>query len=123
MKTSKSGRIHLVFMGGIFLLLIVGLRFIDDQSYVTYRRSEMEALLTFDYKLEGYYLLLLANELNIEEGISYGSLEEYRTSVKTEGEFVIEFCKNKKTVEVIGYYKAKERQRYSIKIQQGDSAD
>lgn len=121
--TVKNGRIHLVFLGGIFLLLLLGGRFVEEQSEFRYRRSEMESLLAFDYRLEAYYLLILSNELIIEEGVSYGGLEEYEVSEKPEGEFLIEIRRNPHEVEVVGYYAGEERQKYLIKQESGFSTD
>lgn len=115
MNSEKKGSIHLVLMGGVFLLMLLGLRFAEEHSDFKYRRAEMEALLAFEYRLEAYYLLILADELKIEEGVSYGSLEGYEVAEKPEGAFVIEFQKNHRTVEIVGLYAEKERQRYSIK--------
>ena len=122
-KTSKQGRIHLVMLGVVFLLLLVGLTFAEERAVLKIKQMEMKALLDFDYKLEAYYLLLLSGGLMIDEGVSYGSLEEYEVSEKPQGEFVIEFQKDTERVEIVGYYAGKERQRYEFRNETGDSTE
>ena len=110
-------------LGGVFLLLLVGLTFAEERAVLKVKQIEMKALLDFDYKLEGYYLLLLSGGLMVDEGVSYGSLEEYEVSEKPQGEFVIEFQKDTERVEIVGYYAGKERQRYEFRNETGDSTE
>ena len=74
-----------MMLGGVFLLLLVGLTFAEERAVLKVKQIEMKALLDFDYKLEGYYLLLLSGGLMVDEGVSYGSLEEYEVSEKPQG--------------------------------------
>ncbi|WP_143093523.1 hypothetical protein [Proteiniclasticum ruminis] len=104
-------------------MLMVGLTFTEERAVLKVKQMEMEALLDFDYKLEGYYLLLLSGGLMVDEGVSYGSLEEYEVSEKPQGEFVIEFQKDTERVEIVGYYGGKERQRYEFRNQTGDGTE
>lgn len=115
MILGKKGSIHLSLLIGVFALLLMISSFHRQSLGFVKRKEELQAMLTFDYQLEAYYLLLHSKELILEGEIAYGQLDCYKISnTKPEGDFSIVFYKTEMGIIVEGTYQDKIRESYII---------
>lgn len=97
----KPGKLSLVL--AIYSLLVLGVLLMLSAEGLQMRkmRTEAEAMLVFDYAVEGYYLLLSSGSLSPREDTAYGSIPgevlqdfpppgNYVKITKGEGEMILE---------------------------------
>ena len=79
------------------------------------RRNEYEAMLQFDYRLEGYFLLLKSGSLLMAGDTSFGSLESYEWVVVKDPKSYIQLTRMGEEISLNGYFLGKLRKTYEIK--------
>ena len=97
----------------LFLLLAAG-NLLREQMDLKMASRGYERALTFDYRLEGYYLLIRTGSLLPDEGLSYGSLDDYGLADTFSGRDYIEILSDASKVRVRGFYEDRLREEYTV---------
>lgn len=106
---------NIYFAGVCVFILLVSLSLTGEAMKGRLKRKEYEAMLQFDYRLEGYFLLLISKSLVLEENMSYGSLERYELKEHQDPGTFIRLTQREEGTLLEGYFEGKLRKTYEIK--------
>ena len=113
-REAKKGFMNIFFAGVCVFILMVGLSLTVEAMEGRMRRREYREMLKFDYRLEGYFLLLWSGSLEIPDGLAFGSLEGYEVLPSKAGETYITMNQEEGSILLQGYYEGKLRKTYEV---------
>ncbi len=112
---SKSGFVHLFFLGVVIILFMVFSTLTSEAMNQKLIRKELEYKLKLDYATESYYLLLREGEILAEQGTSYGSLDiQALCRDKPENRY-IQVDHGEETITITAWNQGKRRGEFEIK--------
>lgn len=111
---TKQGFMNIFFAGVCVFILMVGLSLTVEAMEGRMRRRDYREMLKFDYRLEGYFLLLWSGSLQIPDGLTYGDLESYGVLPSKAGETYITMEQEEGAILLQGYYEGKLRKTYEV---------
>lgn len=113
-RGTKKGFMNIYFAGICVFILLVSMTLTGEAMKGRLKRHEYEAMLQFDYRLEGYFLLLKSGSLVMEGETNYGSLERYELKDQKEPKTHIKLTQTENGIRLEGYYNGKLRKTYEI---------
>jgi|GEM_PF-1356682 len=114
-RVKKKGFMNVYFAGVCVIILLASMSLTGEAMKERLRRNELEAMLQFDYRLEGYFLLLKSGSLTMEEGIRFGSLESYEWIAIRDPKTYIQLIQTWDGIRLEGYFGRKLRKTYEFK--------
>lgn len=114
-KVRKKGFMNIYFAAVCVIILLASMSLTGEAMKGRLKRKEYEAMLQFDYRLEGYFLLLKSGSLLMTGDTSYGSLESYEWTVLKDPKTYIQLTRMGEEISLKGYFLGKLRKTYEIK--------
>ncbi|MGB4589341.1 MAG: hypothetical protein WBI17_08925 [Clostridiaceae bacterium] len=114
-KSRKKGFMNIYFAGICVFILLASMSLTGEAMKGRLRRNQYEEMLQFDYRLEGYFLLLKTDSLTMEEGTAFGSLESYEWKALGDSDTYIHLIRTGADIRMEGYFEGKLRKTYDIK--------
>lgn len=114
MTKVRKGFMNVFFLGGLMVILLCALVLTDEAGRMRIKRSELESMLAFDYRVEAYYLLIESGAIAADEEKIFGSLSSYELVSYREGENYIMIEKLEDKVLITGHFNGRERCYYEI---------
>jgi hypothetical protein len=111
----KKGFMNIYFAGVCVVILLASMSLTGEAMKGRLRRNEYEAMLQFDYRLEGYFLLLKSGSLLMAGDTCFGSLESYELRAQTDTMTYIQLIREGDGIRLEGYFGGKLRKTYEIK--------
>jgi len=113
--SKRSGFMNIFFLGAILIVLLSFLVLTKEASAMRFRRSELENMLKFDYKVEMYYLLIESGHLFMEKEIGYGVFDQVLIADHFEKDRYIEIRNMEDRIVISGSLSGVERGYYEIR--------
>ena len=113
-RGKQKGFMNIYFAGICVFILLVSMTLTGEAMKGRLKRREYEAMLQFDYRLEGYFLLLKSGSLAMDGETSYGSLERYELTGQKGPETHIKLTQTENGIRLEGYFNGKLRKTYEI---------
>jgi hypothetical protein len=110
----KGGYISVFLVIAVLFLLLAAGNLLKEQMNLKMASRGYERALKFDYLLEGYYLLVRTGYLIPEDGLSYGSTDDYVLEDTFSNRDYIEVLSDSSQVRVRGYYEERFRDEYTV---------
>lgn len=114
-RVKKKGFMNIYFAGVCIMILIASMSLTGEAMKGRLKRNELEAMLQFDYRLEGYFLLLKSGSLSMAGDTCYGSLESYEWIAKRDPKTYILLIQTWEGIRLEGYFGGRLRKTYEIK--------
>lgn len=111
----KKGFMNIYFAGVCVVILLASMSLTGEAMKGRLRKNEYEAMLQFDYRLEGYFLLLKSGSLLMASDTCFGSLESYELRAQTDTKAYIQLIRTGDGIRLDGYFGGKLRKTYEIK--------
>lgn len=105
---------NIFFIGGLMVILMCTLVLTEEAGRMRMKRKELQSMLTFDYRVEAYYLLVESGAVVPEKERSYGSLIDYGLVDYSQGENEILIERLGDRILVTGYFRGEVRGNYEI---------
>lgn len=113
-RGKQKGFMNIYFAGICVFILLVSMTLTGEAMKGRLKRREYEAMLQFDYRLEGYFLLLKSGSLAMDGETSYGSLERYELTGQKGPKTHIKLTQSENGLRLEGYFNGKLRKTYEI---------
>lgn len=113
-RGKQKGFMNIYFAGICVFILLVSMTLTGEAMKGRVKRREYEAMLQFDYRLEGYFLLLKSGSLAMDGETSYGSLERYELTGQKSPKTHIKLTQSENGIRLEGYFNGKLRKTYEI---------
>lgn len=114
-RGKKKGFMNIYFAAVCVLILLASLSLTGEAMKGRLKRKEYEAMLQFDYRLEGYFLLLKSGSLVMVGDTCFGSLESYEWRAHKDEKTYIQLTRMGEEISLKGYFLGKLRKTYEIK--------
>lgn len=106
---------NVFFAGALIMVLLCTLTLTREAGLMRIRRKELEMMLSFDYRMEAYYLLLSTGSLILAEDEAYGSFEAYALTDRRQEERFIRIQRSSEGIIIRGRLFGKDRGYYEIR--------
>lgn len=114
-RGKKKGFMNIYFAGICVIILLASMLLTGEAMKGRLKRKEYEAMLQFDYRLEGYFLLLKSGSLTMEGDTTFGSLESYEWIALRDPKTYIQLTRLGEGTSLKGYFLGKLRKTYELK--------
>jgi len=114
-REKKKGFMNIYFAGVCVMILLASMSLTGEAMKGRLRRNTYEAMLQFDYRLEGYFLLLKSGSLSMDGDTCFGSLESYEWVAIKDPKTYIQLIQTWDGIRLEGYFGGKLRKTYEIK--------
>lgn len=111
----KKGFMNVFFAGALIMVLLCTLTLTREAGLMRIRRKELEMMLSFDYRMEAYYLLLSSGAMILNEDEVYGSFEAYEFTDQWQEDRFIRIQRSNEGIIIRGRLFGEERGYYEIR--------